>query len=193
MKLSENFYLSEFLHSDTAERSGGAILAEQLNPPPEIVESIKYQVTKLWQPCRTALGASFKVGSGYRCKALNAITPGSSNTSQHTTGEAGDMQMSEKFLVQADFLKAMRDAIESVTNKKVRVDVNSNFYLFAYICLNLESLDVDQVIHEFGTDGRPAWVHGSASMRTNRRQILAKRTGAGYQLLSVKEALLLGC
>jgi hypothetical protein len=144
-----NFTLAEFLHSNTAERTGGAVLSEQQNPPAEIISAIDYQIQKLWQPCRTALGASFTINSGYRCKALNKITPGSSDTSQHTLGEAADVRMSESFFKQVEFVKTLNAAIEAVTGKYVRKDVNASYYLFAYIALNMEALDVDQLIHDW--------------------------------------------
>ncbi|MFH1489803.1 MAG: hypothetical protein ABII06_12955 [Pseudomonadota bacterium] len=57
--------------------------------------------------------------------------------------------------------------------KSLRRDVNQNFYLFTYLCIHLEELDVDQVIHEYGEGyGNPAWVHISASQRQDKRQIL---------------------
>lgn len=74
----------------------------------------------------------------------------------------------------------------------LRPDVDQNFYLFAYICLHLEELDVDQVIHEYGDGfGQPAWVHVAASRRQDRRQILfvGSYTGRQYVPATVAEAL----
>ena len=191
MQLTKNFTLAEFLQSDNAERAGGAILQAQLNPPPHIVANIKRQAEKIWQPCRDELGYQIDISSGYRCPELNAITAGSSDTSQHTKGEAGDTKLKTTFFGGALF--EIRKQIEAITGKPLRSNVNANFYLFAWLCINIERMDIDQVIHEYGTDGAPAWVHGACSETKNKRQILIKRTGEGYKILTLKEALMLGC
>lgn len=197
MKLSDNFSLIEFLRSDRAEREGGKVLESQRNPPPEIVAAIKYQVRVLWQPCREALGVGVTIGSGWRSPKLNIITPGASSTSQHVKGEAGDGSLSEDFLTdpkRQDDRETLDGLIQAVTGKPVRRDVNATFYLFAYMVLKRYNLDVDQIIHEYGTDGCPAWVHASASADSaDRREVLIKRTGKGYVRLTTKQALLLGC
>lgn len=83
------------------------------------------------------------------------------------------------------------------TGKPVRPDVNRNFYLFAFICLNLEKLDIGQVIHQHGLAyGQPAYVHVSSSERQNKREILVigkyVKNGARTRILCVDEALKLG-
>jgi hypothetical protein len=74
----------------------------------------------------------------------------------------------------------------------MRPDVNPNFMLFAYVCLNLKELDIDQVIHEYGEDfGRPAWVHIASSRRQDKHQVLmvGSYTKGRYLRLSVEEVL----
>lgn len=68
---------------------------------------------------------------------------GGSATSQHVKGQAIDMQGTGK-----------------VTNQMI----------FDYV---KENLDFDQLIHEYGTDTNPAWVHVSyVSKEKNRKQVL---------------------
>jgi hypothetical protein len=191
MQLTKNFTLEEFTQSDTAERIGGSVLQAQRNPPPHIVANIKRQAEKIWQPCRDELGYAIDMSSGYRCDELNALTAGSSDTSQHPKGEAGDAKLRTTFFGGALF--EIKKQIEAITQKPLRSNVNANFYLFAWLCINIDRMDIDQVIHEYGTDGCPAWVHGSCSETKNKRQILIKRTGAKYETLTLKQALLLGC
>jgi hypothetical protein len=63
--------------------------------------------------------------------------------------------------------------VEQRTGRPLRPDLDQNGYLFAYVCLHRDELDVDQVIHEYGDAfGRPAWVHVAASRRQDRRQVL---------------------
>jgi len=176
MRLSKNFILGEFLRSATAERYP-KIVEEQNNPSEEIIDSLQYLCKNTLQPLREILGAPMKITSGYRCKSLNDLV-GSSDRSQHLKGQAADVQMSASFLKAKRFLKAknkIRVRVKSLTGNGMRDDLNSNFYLFAYICIRLEGLDIDQVIHEYGSGlGQPGWVHIASSMGSrDKRQILA--------------------
>jgi len=68
---------------------------------------------------------------------------GGSKTSQHVKGQAIDMQGAGKL---------------------------TNQMIFDYV---KENLDFDQLIHEYGTDTNPAWVHVSyVSKEKNRKQVL---------------------
>ena len=68
---------------------------------------------------------------------------GGSKTSQHVKGQAIDMQGTGKL---------------------------TNQMIFDYV---KDNLDFDQLIHEYGTDTNPAWVHVSyVSKEKNRKQVL---------------------
>ena len=68
---------------------------------------------------------------------------GGSKTSQHVKGQAIDMQGTGKL---------------------------TNQMIFDYV---KDNLDFDQLIHEYGTDNNPAWVHVSyVSKDKNRKQVL---------------------
>jgi hypothetical protein len=120
---------------------------------------------------------------------------GGSTTSQHPLGEAADLELSPSFVTDPATearRKEIRAEVEARIGKPVRDDVDQNFYLFAVAAMNLDTLDVDQLIHEYGWSfGRPAWVHISASSRANRRQILfvGRYTNGAYVSASVDEAL----
>ena len=195
-KLSANFTLGELLYSDRAERDE-ALRKAQLNPPSNVVTCLAYLAEQTLQPIRNALNYPIKINSGYRSPALNASINGSPS-SQHCIGEAADCDLLPRFLAErrtARFRKEVDDAVQQRLGKTVREDVNANYYLFAYICLNLDELDVDQVIHEFGNrSGQPAWVHVSSSQRQSKRQILAvgTYTNRNYAVLGVDEALSYG-
>jgi hypothetical protein len=115
------------------------------------------------------------VTSGYRSPIVNKLV-GGSGTSQHVRGEAADCELSPSFLTDpsTEVIRArIREDVQRKINKPVRVDADHNFYLFALAALNLDMLDVDQLIHEYGWGfGRPAWIHISASKRKDKRQIL---------------------
>jgi D-alanyl-D-alanine dipeptidase len=146
MQLSKNLSLAEVIRSETAKRKGVS------NMPTEAhIENFKLLAEKVFQPIREHFGVPIHISSGYRSEALNKAIKGS-NTSQHCTGEAIDIDM---------------DAT-SVTNAEI----------FEYIKDNLE---FDQLIWEFGTDANPDWVHVSyESTGKQRKQILkaVKKGGA---------------
>jgi len=125
---------------------------------------------------------------------LNKLVGGSA-TSQHCRGEAADCELSPRFLSNPDtaaIRNQIKAEVENITGKPLRPDVNQNFFLFAYVCIHLDGLDVDQVIHEFGEDfGHPAWVHISASRRQDKRQVLliGNYTHKRYLKPSVEDAL----
>lgn len=196
MRLSENFYLEEFLRSQTAQRQGGAMLRDQTSPSAEILDNLQYLVENTLQPLRTLLQTPFQVSSGYRSPALNTHI-GGSPTSQHLLGEAADVIMSDSFLRDDNGRETrarliLDNRIYEVVGRSLRPDCTSNFYLFAAACLYINETDIDQVIHEFGDPGRPSWVHMSSSRRRNKREMLI--IGANRrESLTLEEALLLGC
>lgn len=195
--LTKNFRLHELLHSDTAERHP-IINERQYNPPPEVVESLSYLCEKTLQPIRDRLKFPITISSGYRCESLAPLV-GSTGKSQHTYGQAADCSLSHSFFADPpEALGWVHDRVKAITGREIRQDVNTNFYLFAFVVLKLEELDVDQVIHEYGTHrGAPGWVHVSASTARNSREILLigyydDRRVRTVQRLSVHSALALG-
>lgn len=175
MKLSKNFSLGEFLRSATAERHEN-IIEQQYSPSDEVISSLEHLCQNVLQPVREKLGVPMRITSGYRCKLLNELVNGS-KTSQHVFGQAADVQVSAKLLSSQRYKEArnkIRQRVEAITNKKLRDDVNANFYLFSYICIRIEQLDIDQVIHEYGeAAGRPGWIHLSSSRNRDKQEILA--------------------
>jgi hypothetical protein len=184
LPISPHFTWRELLRSSTAERAP-ALKEEQENPPEDVQKSLQYLARQILEPIRTGLGVPLQITSGYRCVIVNKLVGGSA-TSQHCLGEAADCELSPSFLTDpatAATRQALRAAVEERTGRPVRPDVDQNFYLLAHVCLNLEALDIDQVIHEYGEGfGRPAWVHVSASERQNKRQVVfvGKYTGGSY-------------
>ena len=140
MKLSTYFTLIELTPSSTAKRLG-----IKNDPTPEHLESLKILATNVLDKVREHFGKPIWVSSGYRSKALNDATPGSSPTSQHCLGEAADLDQDGRGT--------------GVSNKMV----------FDYI---KDHLEFDQLIWEFGTDANPDWVHVSFSTKRKRKQVL---------------------
>lgn len=184
VKLSDSFTLYDLLRSDTAERSS-ALMDAQFNPPQSVVDCLGYLAKTTLQPLVDKFNYPLRVSSGYRSTAVNQLVGGVSS-SQHCFGQAADISVADDFLTDPDS-EAVRQYIEAnvlkVTGKPVDPEtVNANFYLFAFVCMNLDTFDIDQVIHEFGVDyGQPAWVHVASSSTQNKRQIvvLGKYVDAG--------------
>lgn len=141
MQLSEHLTLVEVTRSSTAKRLG-----IDNTPTPEHLANLKLVAEEVFEPIRNHFGVPIFISSGYRSQNLNAATPGSSTTSQHSTGEALDLD---------------QDSIpHGVTNAMV----------FHFIRQNLK---FDQLIWEFGTNINPDWVHVSyKSIGRQRKQVL---------------------
>ena len=135
----KHFPLAELTRSERAIRDG--IPNE---PTPEHESNLAALAWSILQPLRDAMGGPIAVTSGYRSPALNAKTPGSSVTSQHSKGQAAD-------LVPADGA--------SFTTAD----------LFHYI---RKHLPFDQLIWEYGDKSAPKWVHVSFVSGKRRGQVL---------------------
>jgi hypothetical protein len=144
MQLSTHLSLAEFIVSDTAKRNG-----IDNTPTPEHLENAKILANKVFEAIRLGLGKPIYLSSGYRSKALNDATKGSSSTSQHCTGEAMDLDQDGRS--------------NGITNKQV----------FDFIKANVE---FDQLIWEFGTNANPDWVHVSYSAKGKQRKQILKAT-----------------
>jgi zinc D-Ala-D-Ala carboxypeptidase len=114
VKLSEHLELSEVTRSESAKRNGISNM-----PTPEHIENFKILAAKVFEPIREHFGVPIRISSGYRSKELNKCVGGSS-TSQHSSGEAIDIDQ--------DYT--------TITNKQV----------FEYI---KDNLAFDQLINEF--------------------------------------------
>ena len=142
MQLSKNLTLAEMTRSESAKRAG-----IKNNPSNVHLANMVKLANVIFQPIRDHFNCPIHISSGYRSSALNAAIPGSSKSSQHSLGEAIDIDMDNT----------------KITNKEV----------FDYIKNNLE---FDQLIWEFGTSQNPAWVHVSHKANGNQRKQVLKAT-----------------
>jgi len=85
MKLTDNFHLSEFIYSETAEEHG-----LKNEPNAEQKENISRLCSRVLQPLREAIGDPLSISSGFRSDAVNELV-GGTPTSQHKKGEAADV------------------------------------------------------------------------------------------------------
>ena len=144
MKISEHLDLSEVIRSETAKRHGIRTM-----PTPEHIENFKKLADNVFEKVRNHFRCPIHISSGYRSKELNACTPGASTTSQHSTGEAIDIDMD--------------GSANGVTNRMV----------FDFI---KDNIDFDQLIYEFGDDKNPSWVHVSYESTGKQRKQILKAT-----------------
>ena len=84
--ISKHITLKEATYSATGE-------AKKIDnsPTAEHLANMKLLAEKVFEPVREWYGKPIKINSFYRSKALNMAIPGSSLTSQHSKGEAMDM------------------------------------------------------------------------------------------------------
>lgn len=152
MQISKHLALAELTRSDSAKRKGISNM-----PTEEHISNMKILAEKVFEPIREHFGCPIHISSGYRSRELNYAVGGSS-TSQHSSGEAIDIDMD--------------GSASGVTNKNV----------FDYIKGNLE---FDQLIFEFGTPDNPDWVHVSYSAKgKQRKQVLVATKSGGKTVYS---------
>ena len=137
MKLTKNFSLDEMSKSMTAERLG-----IDNTPNDEIIKNLKLLCEKILQPLRDEIGSPIRVSSGYRSPALNTAIGGSSKTSDHIEGLAGD-----------------------ISNPS-----GDNKLLFDLI-IEMD-LPFKQLIWEFGDDKQPQWIHVSVDPLQPKNEVL---------------------
>jgi len=102
-QLSKNFSLKELTRSDTAIRLG------IVNVPDETqLVNLTHLAINILQPVRDAHGST-TVNSGLRVLELNRAI-GSSDTSQHAKGEAGDIEC--KAISNLELAKWIRDNLD---------------------------------------------------------------------------------
>lgn len=143
--LSPHFSLREFTRSALATRH-----SIDNSPPPHVVENMQRLCVAILEPLRASAGP-ITVSSGYRSPSLNRLA-GGSHTSQHTLGEAADIECS-----------------------------GLSTHDLAGVIAAL-GLPFDQLILEFAseTDPHAGWVHVSHRETNNRGEVLrASKDKAG--------------
>tara|TARA_Y100001937_G_scaffold119597_1_gene175577 strand:- start:2439 stop:2888 length:450 start_codon:yes stop_codon:yes gene_type:complete len=126
MSLSKNFSRSEIEHSNTAKRLG---ISNEMSE--KHLESMQRLIDNLIQPMRDAIGP-IRISSGYRSPKLNKAIGGSSR-SQHSKGEALDLQFWEKGKMNNKVI------YDWVLESGVEFDQMINEFDFSWIHISLKS------------------------------------------------------
>jgi zinc D-Ala-D-Ala carboxypeptidase len=150
--------ISKHLSYDEGVRSVTAIRKGIDNTPgPYELKCMKETSEFIFEPIRKRFNVPIRVNSFYRSKALNTAV-GGSRTSQHTKGQAVDID----------------DTLGGLTNKEI----------FDYVrCC----LDFDQMIWEYGSDENPDWVHisyvGPGANRNRCLRTVVKNGKTSYKVI----------
>lgn len=87
-KITPHFTWHELLFSETAE------IANIENIPGPYEKANLVHLCRILELVRARFGKPLHINSGYRCKELNDLIPGSSSTSYHMDGRAVDISVS---------------------------------------------------------------------------------------------------
>lgn len=174
MNLSEHFTLEELTYSDTANKYHVSNL-----PTENHLKTLKHTCDYFLEPLRALLNKRFvngiylgqkikkviiKITSGYRSKVVNSLLKKEgyhpSETSQHCTGEAVDIET----------------VLIAENNVRLILPYNQLFDIIKSWCKSTNQLSVDQCIQE--KQGNAVWVHCSYSAwgKTKNRNDFRKLT-----------------
>lgn len=151
MKLTEHFSLSEFEKSATAEK-----YHIDNRVPPQYVPVLQQLCKEVLEPLRSFVGKPIIISSGYRCNQLN-VKVGGAYASQHTLGEAADIQLPQTSYTAWD-------------DNKRHTNMETARKWFDWLEHNT---DFDQLILET-TNDKDFWLHVSCrkNRRANRHQVI---------------------
>lgn len=169
-QLTTNFTLEELITTDSEDP---AIKQIQARPSDQTIVNLTKLADRVLQPCREIVRVPMMVTSGWRCKALNEAVGGSDN-SYHLHGLAADIVSRGK---------------TAIYHKEKRYVVPSTFAVFYTLAMNHTVYTrVDQVIHEWGDYGNPAWVHVAINKEGDRpRNHAMIKDKDGYRYLYEEE------
>lgn len=179
IRLGKNFTLDEFVVTSTG--------VENI-PGEKEIAALKNLVQKGLQPLRDFLGWAITITSGYRSPITNALVPGSSDTSQHPKGEAGDFSVrftySKKQYTESQALELVlkKIAAKGFTIKNLEVRHQSSYWMWQLSnqtiidIIRMLKLPYDQLIDEERGNKNSIWVHWSIKHEgTQRLQWMTRR------------------
>jgi len=121
-QLTKNFTMEELSHSNTA------VLKGLKNSPEEWQQiNLKKLAMRLLQPLRDIYGEPFIINSGYRSQEVNEAV-GGIPSSQHTKGQAADVQVKDPRKLLAALLKSGLDFDQAILYQ----DGRNNFLHMSY-------------------------------------------------------------
>lgn len=88
MIISEHLTLGELIRSESAKRAGLSNM-----PNAEQIENLKALAENIFEPIRNHFRAPIYISSGFRSAEVSALIKGAAKNSQHSRGEAIDIDM----------------------------------------------------------------------------------------------------
>lgn len=151
LQLTPHFTLKEFEKSATAAANG-----INNSVPSRYIPVLQQLCQEVLEPLRSYVGQPIIISSGYRCNQLN-IKVGGAYASQHTLGEAADIQLPLTSYTAWD-------------DNKRHTDMETAHKWFDWLERNT---DFDQLILETA-NGKDFWIHVSCrkNRKKNRHQVI---------------------
>ena len=149
--LSPHFTLKELTASQTAKEHGIVNV-----PSEQEIENLRALCVHTLEPLRSFVGKPIVISSGYRCNQLN-VKVGGAYASQHTVGEAADIQLPLTSYTAWD-------------DNQRHTDLEIARKWFDWL---ERHVDFDQLILET-SNGKDFWIHVSCrkNRRANRHQVI---------------------
>lgn len=150
LQLTPHFTLKEFEKSATAAANG-----INNTVPSQYIPTLQQLCKEVLEPLRSFVGGPIVISSGYRCNQLN-VKVGGAYASQHTLGEAADIQLPLTSSAWDD-------------NRR-HTDLEEARRWFDWI---QDHCDFDQLILET-SNNKDYWIHVSCrrNRRANRHQVI---------------------
>lgn len=150
LKLTEHFNLVELERSSTATANG-----IDNTCPSQFIPALEQLCKTILEPLRAFADQPIIISSGYRCNQLN-IKVGGAYASQHTLGEAADIQLPKTAYTDWD-------------DNLAHTDMEIAECWFSWL---QSHTDFDQLIMET-VNGRDYWIHVSCrkNKKANRHQV----------------------
>ena len=141
MRLSNNFYLSEFTRSATAER-----LCIKNSPNNDAIKNLIELCDNVLQPVRDIIGP-IRITSGFRHPDL-CVALGSKKTSQHTMGMAADIQFHKNGFMNNKLL--MDTIVQNCEFDQLIEEFSYSWIHVSFSCGN----NRNQILKAFKEDGK---------------------------------------
>ena len=139
MKISEHLELSELIRSESAKRLGVSNI-----PPKEHIENLKLLAVNIFEPIRDHFKVPIRISSGYRSAILNKAV-GGSNTSQHSLGQAIDIDMDGTSIRNSDIFEFI---------KTLPFDQLINEFNYAWVHVSYSPKHRKQILHATKLNGK---------------------------------------
>jgi hypothetical protein len=140
MKISKHLELSELIRSESAKRLGISNM-----PPKDHIENLKLLAENIFEPIREHFKVPIRISSGYRSQALNAAIPNSSLKSQHSLGQAIDIDMDGTTIKNSDIFEFI---------KTLPFDQLINEFNFAWVHVSYSPKHRKQILHATKLNGK---------------------------------------